>query len=154
VAADLLGAVVDVWAADLGAGSLAVLVPGGLWLEEVAPGTDLPHAALFDEGGAQDLYSEGDALESARLRLEIFAARDVTLPLTDPGRPASAVGRIMRRAKDVLNAGRLAVTGWSHYDLRVADRGRLRAVEQRDPEGRRVYQGVLRVFAAVSRAHG
>jgi hypothetical protein len=150
VAAGVLRAVIDVLNADA---TLAGLVPNGWWREEEKPAA-LPHGTLTDEGGAQDLYSEGDALESARLRLEVFASRDVTADPAATPEPAAAVEKILARAKDVLNAGRLSVTGWSHYDLRVTDRGRARAVEQRDPQGLRVYQGTLRVYAAVSRARG
>jgi hypothetical protein len=149
VAADIPRAVIDVLNADA---TLATLVPAKFWREEEKP-DDLPHGLVFDEGGVEDVYSEGDALESAKLRVEVYASRDVTADPAVAAEPAAAVEKIFRRVKDVLRAGVLAVDGRSHYDLRsAADRGRVRAVEQRDPGGLRVYQGTLRVYAAVSRA--
>jgi hypothetical protein len=151
VASELSEAVIDVLAADT---TLANWVPSGFWFNETPPDTDpLPNAALFDTGGTQDVFSEGDVIEAARYRLEVYASRDPTLPGTDPARPGQAAGKILARAKDVLNAGTLSLTGWGHYQLRCADRGRLEPVDRRDPEGLRVYKGTLAVYAAVSRAH-
>jgi hypothetical protein len=143
----ILGAVVAVWDADP---DLSDLVPAGLWLREVSPGTALPHAVLIDLGTVKERNSERGYVETKRLRLEVFASRDVTLPLTDPGRPAKAVEDILARAGDVLDAGRLDVTGRTHMDL-AWTASVIDAVEQRDPQGLRVYKGTMQVFAQVGR---
>jgi hypothetical protein len=152
MADNLLGAVIEVWAADP---TLAQLVPGGLVLEEYDPGAPLPHAALFDEGGTDELQSEGAGVETRRLRVEVYASRDAAAPPEAPGEAGEAVNRILERARAVLNAGRLSVSGRAHTLLRasypVPAGERLRAVPQRDAQGRRVYQGLLGLVAQVSR---
>jgi hypothetical protein len=153
VAAGVLQAVIDVLEADA---TLAAMVPGGWWREEVPPDTAaLPNGVIFDDGGAADLYSELGGVETRRLHLEVYASRDPTLPGTDPARPAQAAERIVERARDVLNRGTLSVAGGEHMLLRAAPPGsvgsRAAAVERRDAQGLRVYRGTLAVFAQVGR---
>lgn len=149
MAATVLGAIHEVWAADT---ALGQLVPSGLWSLEVPEEMTLPLVVLKHDSEEPEDTSEVEYIETTRVHFEVYASEDVTATAGSPVKPTETAEKIGLAIKQAIDRQVLAV---DDADFMGAYRGRVMVSmeKKKGPRGERVVKVYLPWRFALSRRY-